>query len=87
MNLLEIASGWYHYINGNQSTRQLMDKRLQICESCPNKVQLSGTGQILVQSIHEEGSIYKCGLCGCPLAALTANPSSSCKDNRWPAVG
>lgn len=87
MNLLDIATGWYNYINGNIGTKQLMDQRLRICETCPNKIQLNQAGQLLITTINEEGSIYKCGLCGCPLAALTANPSSACKDKRWKAFG
>jgi DNA-directed RNA polymerase subunit RPC12/RpoP len=87
MNLVHIASGWYHYIKASQSTKQLMDSRLAICETCPHKVQMNHLGVVLVQSIHEEGNIYRCGICSCPLSTLTAAPAASCKDGRWKALG
>lgn len=87
MNLIHIVTGWFDYARGNQATKQLMDSRLKHCEDCENKVQMNSAGQILVQFVHEEGLIYKCGLCGCPLSPLTANPSSKCKAGKWNPVG
>lgn len=87
MKLIEIAIGWYNYAHGGSYIKNLMEKRLSICDGCPNKKQLSATGVIIVKLINEEGSMFQCGLCGCPLSALTANPASACKDNKWKPAG
>lgn len=83
INLLEIATGWYKFIQGSKATRSLMQSRLNKCSKCIYRQQLDKTGRVLVQAIHKEGSVYKCGLCHCPLAGLTANPMSSCKAGKW----
>lgn len=87
IDLKLIGQGWFNYMKGSSFTKNLMTKRLAICEQCPHKKQLSGTGKVIVQAIHEEGSIYRCGLCNCPLATLTAAPGAGCKDKRWAPVG
>jgi len=87
MKLLDIARGWYNFAKGSAYIKRLMEKRLAICDVCPQKKQLSAAGQLLVQTINEEGSNYKCGMCGCPLASLTSLPEARCKDGRWLPAG
>ena len=89
MNLFNIAKSWYEFQKGTQETRILMDKRLAICEKCPHKEQLSSIGKILVTSVNEQGSLYRCGICKCPLAAKTAHPQNTCPDNpsQWGMAG
>ncbi len=87
MNLVDIAKGWWNYSRGESYTKNLMEKRLEICGVCPHKVQISTAGKILIQLVNEDGNLFQCGLCGCPLDPLTANPTSRCKDNRWLPAG
>jgi hypothetical protein len=87
MNIMNIARGWWDYANATPYTKNLMEKRLAICDACPNKKQLSKAGKLLVQFVNEEGNLFQCGLCGCPLSALTSRPEASCKDKRWLPAG
>lgn len=83
LNLIQIARGWYNFAHGGAKIQQLMYKRLAICDSCPFKVQVNVVGQILIQLINEEGSVFQCGKCNCPLAAKTAVPEQSCPVGKW----
>lgn len=85
--LFNIATGWYNYIEGSQYTKDLMKYRLEKCDTCPFKKQLSAAGQLLVTSINHEGSLFKCEKCGCPLAAATAAPKKECPIGRWGMAG
>jgi len=85
--LTDIAHGWTEFIKGRPYTRELMNKRLAICDTCPNKRQMTGAGKIIVQLINDKANTFKCGECGCPLSALCANPSSKCKLGKWLPAG
>jgi len=87
MNLIDIARGWYNFTAGSSYVKVLMEKRLAICDKCPHKKQLSPAGKLLVQAINEDGNLFKCGICHCPLAALTSLPGSKCRDGRWGPAG
>ena len=87
MDLIRIGQSWGNYIQGSQETKKLMEYRLEKCDSCPHKKQMNALGEFLVTMINSEASTFKCGLCGCPLAGLTAHPGNSCKDNRWGPAG
>jgi len=86
MELTHIAQGWYNFVVGSPETKQLMAERLAICDGCPHKVQISSAGQVLLRAINQQASLYSCGLCGCPLAGLTAAPRKKCKAGKWGAV-
>jgi hypothetical protein len=83
MQLISIAKGWYNFINGTEEVKSLMQLRLNICDTCPDKVQLTTAGQKLIQAVNKEGSIYKCRLCTCPLAAKTNSPDEGCPAGKW----
>jgi hypothetical protein len=87
MNLLNIAESWYDFLTADFNTKELMRKRLAVCDSCTHKVQLNTAGKFIVTAINEEASIYRCGLCTCPLAAKTANPKNSCRIEKWGVAG
>lgn len=87
MNLVQIAKSWYSFAQGSDYTKLLMEKRLKVCDPCPHKKQMNKLGIVISNKINEDGSIYKCGLCDCPLSALTAHPANKCKDNRWGVAG
>lgn len=78
-----IAQSWYEYATGNQHTKDMMLKRLEICNGCPHKKQLNALGVLIVSSINQEGNLFKCGLCGCPLAAKVSHPSNICEAGKW----
>lgn len=87
MNLTKIAESWYDFSTADEYTKQLMAFRLRICDACPEKVQMSKVGQILVQFINEEASLYKCNKCQCPLAAKTAGAENTCPLGKWGMAG
>jgi hypothetical protein len=86
-SLINIAEGWHNYITGNRHTKELMLKRLSTCGKCPHKQQLTEAGKIIIGLFNERGSLYKCRLCNCPLAAKTSAPGESCPDGRWDVAG
>lgn len=87
INLLDIASGWYSFINATPYTKKLMKYRLSICETCPNKVILDPVTKFIVKKIDSTTVLCKCKLCKCPLSALTANLKSECKIGKWGIAG
>lgn len=84
-NLIQIAQAWYNFATATPRLKAIMEKRLAICNDCPHKQQIGKFGQEIVKAIHSEGSVYKCGLCKCPLAGKTACLNCSCPDtpSRW----
>ena len=87
MNLLKIAKSWYDFIQGNDYTKSLMEKRLGICDNCSEKVQMDSLGQIIVTTINKEASMYKCNKCNCPLSPKTAYPTNTCPLGKWGPAG
>lgn len=87
MKLINIAEGWHNYIMSSKYTQKLMKSRLDICDECPKKEQLSFIGQKIVGAINKEGSLYRCGHCKCPLAAKTASVNESCPLGKWGIAG
>lgn len=58
--------------------------RLEICDVCPHKVQMSRFGQVLMSLTNAADSIYKCNQCGCPLSALVSSEDpAACRLNKW----
>lgn len=86
-NLINIAEGWYNFLNADFHTQQMMKYRLNICDNCPNKVQMSPLGKKIITSIHEEGSTYRCKKCACPLSTKTASPKAKCPEGKWGVAG
>lgn len=85
--LTDIARGWYEFANARPYIKELMNKRLEICDTCPNKKQMDGFGKFIVQLINDSANTFKCGECGCPLSALCSNPNSKCKLGKWKPAG
>lgn len=81
--LVNIARGWYNYATQSAENRQLAIKRLEICDTCPEKTQLTGLGQVLVGAVNKAGSTYRCGACGCPLAPKVFSPAETCPLQKW----
>lgn len=82
-SLIQIARSWFAFAQGQPYTKGLMQKRLTICDTCNEKEQLSEAGQWLISIIKNEGSVYRCSLCKCPLAGLTAGTANSCPLQKW----
>ncbi len=81
--LTQIALGWFHFVKGDPATRQYMSERLAICDLCHRKEQLSESGTLLMSSINQTSSLFKCGVCQCPLSPKTAAPNESCPLGKW----
>lgn len=83
MKLVEIAQGWLNLAKDDPILKEMAERRLDICDGCPFKKQLSGTGQAIIQVVNQEGSIYYCDRCGCPLATKTLAPDAVCPAGNW----
>jgi hypothetical protein len=83
MKLSEIAEGWLNFISQPEEIQGLIKDRLEICDTCPEKIQISAIGQKLLTAINNKTSIYKCGVCHCPLSAKTAAVGSTCPNKLW----
>lgn len=83
MKLVDIAQGWLNYAVQPNDIKAEADKRLSICDGCPRKRQLNSLGTTIIQGINQSGSIYVCELCGCPLAAKTMAPNTTCPLGKW----
>lgn len=83
MKLLDIARGWANVFRNSEETQELFERRIQVCDECPNKRQMSPTGQWITKLVNDEASIYYCGLCGCPLAAILRLADRACEIGKW----
>lgn len=81
--LTSIARGWFNYASQSSKHKKLADERLNICDACPHKQQITGLGQVLVNTVSKHGSTFKCSLCGCALAAKVFDPISKCPAKKW----
>jgi transposase-like protein len=87
MNLSNIAEGWANFLSSDGYTRNLMQERLDICDKCPAKNQLSTLGKILMGVLNKPDSIYRCKDCGCPLGPKTSSPGEECPRGKWGIAG
>ncbi len=87
MNLVEIAKSWYMLTQDLPELEEMVARRLNKCDQCPFKQQLSPAGEFFVGLFNEKANTFVCGLCGCPLAAKVVKPENSCPDSpkRWDA--
>jgi len=85
--LSHIARGWMNFIKGDPYVKEIMNKRLEICDTCVFKEQLSDTGKFIVNLVNNEASMFQCGKCKCPLSAKTADPTSECPIGKWGIAG
>lgn len=88
--LLEIAAGWYNMINSTRPLQEMARARLEVCEECPEKVELNGLAAAVISLANSANSvadnskpIYRCGICGCALSAKALSPDSSCPLGKW----
>lgn len=83
MKLFEIASGWFNFINASVEHKQMISYRLQVCDECSQKKQLSPMGKNIIEALNDEASIFYCEECHCPLAGKTAAPTAQCPLYKW----
>ena len=81
MKLTQIAQGWANL--AMDRNRELALQRLEICDTCPSKRQMSSVGTVIVSSVNGESSTFYCAECGWPLAALSRVPEDGCKLGKW----
>lgn len=87
MSLTNIVEGWYNYIKGTSYIKRLMKNRLEICNECPELVEVSKLGQVLPKLLNLEDSLFKCNKCGCPIGPKTASTKESCPLKKWGVAG
>lgn len=81
-SLVNIAKGWMNVVGHRNA--ELALKRLEICDDCPLKTQLSPVGAVLLSKLNAASSTYYCSGCGCPLAAKATVASEQCPRGLWP---
>jgi hypothetical protein len=70
----EIFKSWGIDYNPNDSRNELASKRIEVCNSCPNKKEMDGVKNV-------------CSLCGCMLKSkVFTQEMGQCPDNRWTEV-
>jgi hypothetical protein len=87
-SLLQIARSWFAFAEGTGYTKGLMQKRLAICGECDNREAINGAGEVFIKVLTDDKDLlYRCGICKCPLAGLTAGTSNTCPVNKWRPAG
>jgi hypothetical protein len=70
----EIFKSWGIQYDPNDSRNELASKRIEVCNSCPNKKEVDGVRNV-------------CTLCGCMLKSkVFTDEMGQCPDNRWADV-
>jgi len=70
----ELFKAWGIEYDPNNTKNELASKRIEVCNSCPNKKEMDGVRNI-------------CSLCGCMLKSkVFTEEMGQCPDNRWNEV-
>jgi len=70
----ELFKAWGIEYDPNNTKNELASKRIEVCNTCPNKKEMDGVRNI-------------CSLCGCMLKSkVFTEEMGQCPDNRWNAV-
>jgi len=85
--LKKIAEGWYNYLQGSDYTKELMAFRLEHCDTCPYKKQMTGIGKVLMNVVNMPENTFFCSKCNCPLGSKTAAPKEKCPIGKWGIAG
>ncbi len=85
---LEIGSGWFNLLTKNEEIRPIAEARLAICDGCEYKTLIDSKiyeqiNKSVVSQDFFETNQYRCGACGCPLAAKIFSLASQCPKNKW----
>lgn len=83
MKVLDIIKGWHLYLNADLQTRLLIERRLKVCDPCPERQAFSGMGQLIIGSLTGQEASFKCRQCGCHLEAKAADPQQACPLGKW----
>jgi hypothetical protein len=97
MNIIEIITGWknaMYYNNLPEKTKQLINKRISICTSCPelsiSRKDVKTNNFNFVKILENITGIQKnelngltCPKCGCGLNAKVANFGYKCPIGKW----
>jgi len=77
MDLKEITLSWLTKVKHSPLQKELAEKRLAICISCPHKKEF----------IKNKTWLLMCGHCNCPLTAKVYSPNyNACPENKWQDV-
>lgn len=85
LSLKAIASGWANLAFPTEQSRRLFNHRIEICDSCPYKLQMTPLSRLVVLAVNDQANTYFCKKCMCPLATSLTIPLKSCPDGRFPA--
>lgn len=73
-SIRKIVEAWSISLNPSEKQIELANKRWNICETCPNKV----------ETFKDKEWSYICGACGCPLKKkIFTNEDDGCPKGFW----
>lgn len=83
MSLVQVAEGWYNFVTAPDKLQPIIKERLEVCDTCDHKVTINPVVKGIVLAVNEHASVYACGLCNCPLAALSTTAQPLCRAGKW----
>ena len=74
LDLKKIFTAWVTSLKPTDKEKELAEKRLEICNSCPSKIE---------KFKNQEWS-FRCGECGCPIKRkIFTMENDACPLNKW----
>ena len=74
LDLKKIFTAWVTSLKPTDKEKELAEKRLEICNSCPSKIETFKN--------HEWS--FRCGECGCPIKRkIFTMENDACPLNKW----
>jgi hypothetical protein len=77
----EIGSGWYNYLNRDNSVEKIARERALTCGSCEHRKQ-EGYLKYVRDDI-KEAKGHLCIMCGCPLSMKVRSEKTKCPIQKW----
>jgi hypothetical protein len=77
MDIRKIFDAWVTAAKPNAKQKELAEKRMEICRTCPSKI----------ESVKNKEWSYVCGECGCPLKGkIFTQMNDACPLGKWRGV-
>ncbi len=86
MDIKLIAQSWKRAVFEREVSQELFEKRLEICDKCKFKRQLTPAGQVIISVVNQKANLFYCGSCNCPLEAKLRHLDSYCPEKFWGKV-
>jgi hypothetical protein len=74
LDLKKIFTAWVTSLKPTDKQKELAEKRLEICNSCPSKI----------ETFKDHEWSFRCGECGCPInRKIFTMENDACPLNKW----